>query len=150
MAVDGACEGEGEDGEDEDDGADQGGDHGVVHDGVVEAHQPALSLLRGEEPEALDVFVAEAVVDGLPLLLEIGHVLLEPVIVDDLAARGDRAVVVGGLGELLPLGCAVTDGRREGHGGALASMVELAAWNAGLGGRTEVVVGMANVGGRPW
>ena len=65
MAVDGAREGEGKDGEDEDQAAGEGGDHRVVHDGVVEAHQAALSLLRGEEPEALDVLVAMV----LPLVL---------------------------------------------------------------------------------
>lgn len=147
MAVDGGCEGEGEDGEDEDHGAGEGGDHGVVHNGIVEAHQPALPLLRGEEPEALDMIVAVVLVDGLPLLLEIGHVLPEPVIVYNLAARGYRSVEVGRLGELLPLGGAVTDGCREGYGSALTGMVELATGDVGLGRGAEVVVGVTDGGG---
>lgn len=150
MAVDGAREGEGKDGEDEDQAAGEGGDHRVVHDGVVEAHQAALSLLRGEEPEALDVLVAMVLVDRLPLLLEVGHVLLEPVIVYNLAARGYGSVEVGRLGELLPLGGAVADGRRQGHGRTLASVVELATRDTRLWSRAEVVVGMADTGGCSW
>lgn len=142
-AVDGACKGEGEDGEGQDNHADHGRDHGMVHDGAVEAEQLALSVCGAEEPEAADLVVLVVAVNGLPLLLEVGHVGLEPVVVDNLAARGDGAVEVGGLGELLPLRGAVADGGGEGDGGALADVVELAAGHVGLGRGHVVVRGRA-------
>ena len=126
----------------------------MIHNDPVEAHKLPLPLGWAKEPEALHELVALVFVDGLPGRLEIGHVLLHPVVVDDLLACAGRdgAVVVvsevgGGLGKLLPLLGAVAHGGAEGHGGAFADMVELAAGDVGLGRGHEVVARGAHRGG---
>jgi hypothetical protein len=154
VVVDGAGEREGHDGEHEHDHADDGRDHGVVHQDAVVAHELPLPLGGAEQPEALEALVVLVLVDGFPLGLEVGHVLLHPRIVDDLAAAGRDgavgmvAVVRRRLGELLPLLSAVADGRAKRHGGAFAGVVELAAGDGRLGRGQEVVRGVAGRRGR--
>ena len=150
-----ACEGQGQYAEYEHDHADEGGHHGVVHDSSVEAHEFPAPFCGTEQPEAFQVLVVFFLVDGLPRRLQIGHVLLHPVVVDNLAARVDGtlamvavvAKVGARMGEGLPFQGAVAHGRGEGHGGAFAGVVELAAGDAGLGRGHVVVARVADRGG---
>jgi len=148
STVDGAGEGKGQDGESEDNHADKGGDHGVVHDRVVEVDEGAGALGGAEEPEAGGSVVIGVGVHRLPLLLKVGQVVGQPVVIHNMATGLGGAVGAGGVGEVLPLGGALADGGRESDGRALADVVVLAAGHRGLGRGHVVVRGRASRDGR--
>lgn len=126
----------------------------MIHHDLVEAHELALPFCRTEQPKSLEPHILVPLVDGMPRRLEVGHVLFHPIVIHDLAgSRRDGAVGVvdrmrRGLGELLPFQCTIADGRTEGHRGAFAGVVKLAAWDGRLGRWHKVVRCRADRRGR--
>ncbi len=58
----------------------------MIHDGVVEPHDLPIPLDWAEEPEALDFIWIVIVINGLPFLFEIRHVVPHPSVINHLSA----------------------------------------------------------------
>lgn len=57
----------------------------MIHNRPMELEELSVPLGLAEEPETFDLLFLVVAIDGLPLLLEVGQVLLHPIVVYNLA-----------------------------------------------------------------